>query len=812
MYTTLERAMLVWFSQNRTQNVPINRPMMQSKVNESSLRFSIQNLKCSSGWLECYKVCHEMSSNKVVGESTLVDPKPVSEWLLLLRNILSHYQPRDVHKVDKEGIVRVPPATTTKDPDDSQPVYIEPQSSPSTAPQADPSIELQADPPMEPQVDPPTDLQPGSSTVPLSASAIRRGNMAKISSKLYESSDEEEEKEMKEETEDLPTTKNVLQAGDVYARALAKRCGSSFIIVALICDIRDLGMEGGEEHWDLVGMQSTKLRLFNNQNYALRVSIVCEKAVLKQGQTTHTTKRKRGRPRGRPATKKVNAISRKSTQYISTRSTPLERKRKRNISPKYISVLPKKLAKVSTGTMLNGKILKESDTSSNEEDNFVKTVIIKEENKCFVCENQVSDGTPLGTLTTTSRATMRNKLYRISEGARGHLDLSHDPGGVLCSHCTSVLNHLDQIEVELNSLTKSVLNALLKNYDRHLRLNLKVSSVDKLARTWTVGTWNVRVLYGDVDENIGGTYLENVEYVENTINHSNEALTTPKDQCIDQINNLNIKEELPSQEYHCRICFYTCNKKSLLVFHLRDHLKRNCHRCDFCNLYIEEGDLHNHGNKQHVKPYVKEMIILARKATANIQGCPKQVASATPKVLNVSENQANDTSVSKESSNDRRSQNFLCGVLGGRPVKESKDSFNVGLDNDIVRKRVTFSELDYVTDVSFVTLPRTRQPPYIINSTFSDLSEKHELEILDYISSKMSSIIKTESDTIESVLGDSEVPGSCEMHLWLARVISQWKGEVWRERPISTSDLSSVFDTMGKASVRSKTLANYHVS
>ncbi|CAG2064385.1 unnamed protein product, partial [Timema podura] len=92
----------------------------------------------------------------------------------------------------------------------------------------------------------------------------------------------------------------------------------------------------------------------------LRASNVGEEAVLKHGQTTHTTKRKRGRPRGRPATKKVNAISRKCNPHISTRSAPLRRKRKRNVSPQHISVLPKKLAKVSTGTMLNGKILKES--------------------------------------------------------------------------------------------------------------------------------------------------------------------------------------------------------------------------------------------------------------------------------------------------------------------------------------------------------------------------------------------------------------------------------------------------------------------
>nr|CAD7568839.1 unnamed protein product [Timema californicum] len=441
-----------------------------------------------------------------------------------------------------------------------------------------------------------------------------------------------------------------------------------------------------------------------------QVRAVSKKVVHKQKQTA--VKRKRGRPRGRPPSKKVNVAARKRTarkrtSQVSISPPPTRNKgKKRGISPQPTVSPPRKVAKV--------------DTSSSEEDN----VTTKEEKKCFVCEKQVSNGTHLGTLTTTSRAPMRHKLDRIAEGARGHLDLSRDPGGVLCSHCTCVLNHLDQIEVELNLLTKSVLNALLKKYGLATLVNDK----------------------GEVDENIEGTYLETGGDMENTNNHSDKNLATPDDEHSNslqdsnkQTNNVNIKET-PSKEYHCHVCFYTCNKKSLLVFHLRDHLKRNCHRCDFCNLYIEEGELHNHGNKQLAKPYVT----LDRKDSANIQEYPNHLASETPKVLKVSENQAIDIYGSKESSSEKRSQNGDREVVE-MPTKES-----------IEKKCVTSSKMNYATDVSFVALPITGQSSHIITSTLSNLGGKHELEMLDYISSEMSSLIRTDSDTIKSVLGDSK--------------------------------------------------------
>ncbi|CAG2062020.1 unnamed protein product [Timema podura] len=164
--------------------------------------------------------------------------------------------------------------------------------------------------------------------------------------------------------------------------------------------------------------------------------VVNEKAVLKQDEITVIRKRKRGQL----PYKKLNTADNKNGSQVFTRAVgPLSRRRK------FISSQP-------------------VDTLYHEGDALVNSVIVKEEERCFVCEKQVSDGTPLETLTTTSKAPMRHRLDRIAAGARGHLDLSQDPGGVLCYHCTCVLNHLDQIEVELNLLTKSVLNALLKKY------------------------------------------------------------------------------------------------------------------------------------------------------------------------------------------------------------------------------------------------------------------------------------------------------------------------------------------------------------
>nr|CAD7460515.1 unnamed protein product [Timema tahoe] len=190
-----EQDMLEWFSQHRGQNVPINGPMMQRKADE-----------------------------------------------FFLRHTLSYQSTKRLQSM-------YPVAASGKDPEDPPPVDANSQPGPYTEP------------------------QPGSSTAPLSAPLTSTrpfdeetwqilapdctyeecitaddditvwstlGN-ADIIREQQESSDEEEEEEMEEDPEDIPTTKDILKAGDVYqehlsARALAKSCGSSSIIMSLSDD------------------------------------------------------------------------------------------------------------------------------------------------------------------------------------------------------------------------------------------------------------------------------------------------------------------------------------------------------------------------------------------------------------------------------------------------------------------------------------------------------------------------------------------------------------------------------------------------
>nr|CAD7198730.1 unnamed protein product [Timema douglasi] len=175
-HANLEQAMLEWLSQHRTQNVPINRPMMQSKADKFSLRLGIENLSVQT---------------------------------VVIANCFRH-----THfglPINRETLVYVLSASA-EDPDDPSPVDANSQPGPST------------------------ELQPGSSTAPTSTplTFIRPCDEetwlslapdcmyedyvaaddditvwgaldnSDIIREQQESSDEEGEEEMEEEPEDIP--------------------------------------------------------------------------------------------------------------------------------------------------------------------------------------------------------------------------------------------------------------------------------------------------------------------------------------------------------------------------------------------------------------------------------------------------------------------------------------------------------------------------------------------------------------------------------------------------------------------------------
>jgi hypothetical protein len=53
------RTLLVqWFQQMRSENIPINGPVLREKATKIALRLNIENFEASNGWLHRFKKCY----------------------------------------------------------------------------------------------------------------------------------------------------------------------------------------------------------------------------------------------------------------------------------------------------------------------------------------------------------------------------------------------------------------------------------------------------------------------------------------------------------------------------------------------------------------------------------------------------------------------------------------------------------------------------------------------------------------------------------------------------------------------------------
>lgn len=55
----------------------------------------------------------------------------------------------------------------------------------------------------------------------------------------------------------------------------------------------------------------------------------------------------------------------------------------------------------------------------------------------------------------------------------GEMELLIGEDGILCIRCANLLNYVDRIEVELNMLTKAILNCIRKKYGMGVRISDK---------------------------------------------------------------------------------------------------------------------------------------------------------------------------------------------------------------------------------------------------------------------------------------------------------------------------------------------------
>ena len=104
-YKDVDAALLKWFKQVRTRNVPINGPLLMAKANALAGALGYTDFKASTGFLDRWKVRHSISFKKVCGEEKDVPEESMDLWLqITLPDLLQQFSPENIYNLDETGL------------------------------------------------------------------------------------------------------------------------------------------------------------------------------------------------------------------------------------------------------------------------------------------------------------------------------------------------------------------------------------------------------------------------------------------------------------------------------------------------------------------------------------------------------------------------------------------------------------------------------------------------------------------------------------------------------------------------------------
>lgn len=101
----VDSALLKWFSQCRSANLPINGPLLIEKAEEFGRLLGDPEFKCSGGWLDRFKHRHGISFGKISGEAKSVNLQETEKWLTnVWPKLREGYKDEDIFNADETGI------------------------------------------------------------------------------------------------------------------------------------------------------------------------------------------------------------------------------------------------------------------------------------------------------------------------------------------------------------------------------------------------------------------------------------------------------------------------------------------------------------------------------------------------------------------------------------------------------------------------------------------------------------------------------------------------------------------------------------
>lgn len=101
----VDQALLRWFEVRRSENVSISGPVLKAKAEDLSRGLQGGEFSCSTGWLERFKVRHNIKVGKISGEAADVNKQSVLNWLEdKWPNIAENYSCEDIFNGDETGL------------------------------------------------------------------------------------------------------------------------------------------------------------------------------------------------------------------------------------------------------------------------------------------------------------------------------------------------------------------------------------------------------------------------------------------------------------------------------------------------------------------------------------------------------------------------------------------------------------------------------------------------------------------------------------------------------------------------------------
>lgn len=93
-----------WLNQVLSKKLPVSGVMIQEKAKEFAENSNETEFKASNGWLEKFKLRHNLTFSNVHGESNDVPQQPVNDFLEKLLEMIMGYDPKDIANCDETGL------------------------------------------------------------------------------------------------------------------------------------------------------------------------------------------------------------------------------------------------------------------------------------------------------------------------------------------------------------------------------------------------------------------------------------------------------------------------------------------------------------------------------------------------------------------------------------------------------------------------------------------------------------------------------------------------------------------------------------